>query len=384
MAEPQREWLEKDYYATLGVSEDASAADITKAYRKLARKLHPDANPGDPKAEDRFKEVSSAYDVIGDDDKRRSYDQVRRMGPVGGMFGGQGAPGGFRNVGFEDVGDLLGGLFGRRSTRQGGAAGGHSQRGNDLEAELLLGFEDAVNGLETTIQLTSDAVCATCSGSGSKPGSKPKACKNCNGRGLLDDNQGLFSMSRPCAACGGRGSVITDPCRDCSGKGSVVRPRDVAVRIPAGVKAGQTLRLAGRGAPGRFGGEPGDLFVKIKVAEHPLYGRSGGDLTLKVPISFAEAALGADISVPTIDGRTVKIRIPAGTPSGKTFRVRNPDAGKRSKNAKKAKAGKAGDLLVTVDVVVPERLSDAQRSAVEALAEATADSPRSYLDSYTT
>ncbi len=371
MAEPQREWLEKDYYATLGVSEDASAADITKAYRKLARKLHPDANPGDPSAEDRFKEVSSAYDVIGDDDKRKSYDQVRHMGPMGAMFGGgpggAGGAGGFRNVGFEDVGDLLGGLFGRRSGRRGGAGDTRGQRGSDLEAEMLLDFADAVNGLETSIQLTSEAACSTCSGSGSAPGSKPKTCKTCKGRGLLDDNQGLFSMSRPCGACGGRGSVITDPCGACGGQGSAVRPRDVAVRIPAGVKAGQKLRLAGRGGPGRFGGEPGDLFVKIRVADHPIYGRSGGDLTLTAPVTFAEAALGADIAVPTLDGRSVKIRIPAGTPAGKTFRVRNPDG---------------GDLLVTVDVVVPEHLSDAQRSAVEALAEATVDSPRSYLDSY--
>lgn len=380
MAEPQREWLEKDYYATLGVSETASASEITKAYRKLARKLHPDANPGDASAEDRFKEVSSAYDVIGDPDKRRSYDQVRHMGPVGGMFGGPDS-GGFRGMGFEDVGDLLGGLFGRRNRR--GGSPGSSQRGSDLEAQLLLDFADAVNGLETTISLNSEAVCPTCSGSGSAPGSKPKACKPCNGRGLHDDNQGMFSMSRPCAACGGRGSVITDPCDTCDGQGSVVRPRDVAVRIPAGVKAGQKLRLAGRGAPGRFGGESGDLFVKIRVTDHPIYGRSGGDLTLAVPITFAEAALGADIAVPTIDGRTVKIRIPAGTPSGKTFRVRNATAHKSSKTPKGGKNAKqGGDLLVTVDVKVPERLSDAQRSAVEALAEATVESPRSYLDRY--
>lgn len=366
--EPQREWFEKDYYKVLGVPESASDKEITKAYRKLARELHPDANPGDSAAEERFKEVSAAYDVIGDDEKRASYDEVRKMGPMGGMFGGAGGPGaGGFNVGFDDIGDLLGGLFGR-----GGGRGGRqqqasrAQQGADLEAELALDFDDAVTGIETEIHLTSEATCSTCDGVGSAPGSAPTRCGVCDGSGMQNDNQGFFSMSRPCSQCGGRGSIITDPCPSCRGSGAEVRPRDVKVRIPAGVKTGQKIRLKGRGGPGRFGGPPGDLFVKIKVKDHELFGRQGDDLTLDVPITFAEATLGADITVPTLAGDTVKIRIPAGTASGKTFRLRG-------------KGGDAGDLLVTAIVVVPDDLSDDQRAAVEAFAAASPGSPRSHL-----
>jgi molecular chaperone DnaJ len=371
MAEPQKEWFEKDYYATLGVDEKATNAEIRKAYRKLARELHPDANPGDTAAETRFKEVSSAYDVVGDEEKRARYDEVRRMGPIAGGFGGARRPGprgsgsdaGF-NVGFDDIGDLLGGLFGRG--RQGGATQSpRAHAGADLEADLTLDFEDAVRGLETTISLTSEASCSTCGGSGSAPGSAPQRCEVCGGRGIQDENQGLFSFSRPCAACGGRGAVITDPCPTCRGTGSEVRPRDVKVRIPAGVKSGQKIRLKGRGAPGRAGGPPGDLFVHIRVGDHPLFGRSGKDLTIDVPITFAEAALGANVKVPTLDGEPVAIRIPPGTASGKTFRLRG--------------RGGAGDLLATVVVAVPDSLTAEQRAAVEALAEATPTSPRSHL-----
>ncbi len=366
MAEPQREWFDKDYYATLGVSDKATDKEITKAYRKLARELHPDANPGNEAAEERFKEVSAAYDVVGDDDKRKSYDEVRRMGPAAGGFpGGGGGQPGF-NVGFDDIGDLLGGLFGRGGRGRGpGQQQSRAQAGADLEAELALDFDDAVNGIETEIHLTSEAACSTCTGTGSAPGSSPTSCKNCGGRGVLDDNQGMFSMSRPCGACGGRGSVITDPCPTCRGSGTEVRPRDVKVRIPAGVKTGQKIRLKGRGGPGRLGGPPGDLFVKVRVKDHPLFGRTGKDLTLDVPVTFAEAALGADIKVPTLDGDTVKIRIPAGTTTGKKFRVRG-------------RSGK-GDLLVTAVIEVPDRLSKQQREAVEAFAAASTESPRAHL-----
>ena len=364
MAEPQREWFEKDYYEILGVSDTASAKEITKAYRKLARELHPDANPDDAAAEERFKEVSAAYDVVGDEEKRKSYDEVRRMGPVGGMFGGgQGPAGGF-NVGFDDLGDLLGGLFGRGRAR-GGQRETRAQKGNDLEADLALDFDDAVNGIETTISLTSEATCSNCHGSGSRPGSTPTRCAECDGKGVLDENQGLFSFSRPCQVCGGRGSLITDPCEVCRGSGSEVRPRDVKVRIPSGVKSGQKIRLKGRGGPGRSGGPPGDLFVRIKVNDHPLFGRSGRDLTLDVPITFAEAALGADVRVPTLNGSPVTIRIPPGTATGKTFRLKDK--------------GGSGDLLVTVSVTVPHSLSDEERAAVEALADATTGSPRAHL-----
>lgn len=364
MAEPQREWFEKNYYEILGVSEKASAKDITKAYRKLARELHPDANPDNAEAEERFKEVSAAYDVVGDEDKRKSYDEVRRMGPMNGMFGGGGpGPGGGFNVGFEDIGDLLGGLFGRGRGRGGEPT--RAQRGADLEADLALDFDDAVNGIETTISLTSEATCSNCHGSGSKPGSAPRRCPECDGRGVHDENQGLFSFSRPCQVCSGRGSIITDPCEVCRGSGSEIRPREVKVRIPSGVKTGQKIRLQGRGGPGAQGGPPGDLFVRIKVKDHLLFGRSGADLTLEVPITFAEAALGAKVKVPTLNGAPVTMRIPPGTANGKTFRLKGKGGG--------------GDLLVTVAVAVPEALSAEQRAAVEALADATIDSPRAHL-----
>lgn len=369
-AEPQKEWFEKDYYKTLGVAEKASAKDITKAYRKLARELHPDANPGDAAAEERFKEVSAAYDVIGDEEKRATYDEVRRMGPMAGGFGGPGGPGGPGgaggfNVGFDDIGDLLGGLFGRGGRGRSGPQQSRAQAGADLEADLTLDFDDAVNGLETTITLTSEATCHTCHGTGAKPGSTPETCKVCKGKGVQDENQGLFSFSRPCAACGGRGSIVTDPCTTCRGIGVEVRPRDVKVRIPAGVKSGQKIRLKGRGGPGRLGGPPGDLYVRVTVADHPLFGRSGDDLTIDVPITFAEAALGADVKVPTLDSDPVTIRIPPGTATGKTFRLRG-------------KAGK-GDLLATVVVSVPSSLTDEQRQAIEALAAASPESPRAHL-----
>ena len=309
--------------------------------------------------------MSAAYDVVGDEEKRSSYDKVRRMGPMAGGFGGGGGrgPAGFGG-GFDDIGDLLGGLFGR-GRRGGGHQNSRAQRGADLLADLTLDFDDAVRGLETTISLRSEANCSTCSGSGSKPGSSPQTCAACKGKGVQDENQGLFSFSRPCPECGGRGSVITDPCPTCGGSGSEVRARDVKVRIPPGVKTGQTIRLKGRGGPGRFGGAPGDLLVQVKVADHPLFGRSGKDLTIDVPITFAEAALGAAVKVPTLDHDTVTIRIPAGTATGKTFRLRG-------------RAG-AGDLLATVVVAVPEDLTDDQRAALEALADATHESPRAHL-----
>lgn len=368
MTEYEKEWFEKDYYAILGITESASAKEIKSKYRKLARELHPDANPGDTNAETRFKEVSAAYDVIGDKDKRARYDEVRKMGPIGGAFGGPGAGpmGGGFNVNFNDVGDLLGGLFGRggRGRDQGAQAQG-GLRGRDLEVDLALDFADAVNGLETVISLTSEATCSSCAGIGAEPGTAPSKCEACDGRGVHDENQGLFSFSRPCQSCGGRGSVIASPCSTCRGTGTEVRPRDVKVRIPAGVKSGQKIRLKKRGGPGRAGAPPGDLYVHVKVEQHELFGRSGSDLTLELPISFAEAALGAKVEVPTLNGDVVKIRIPAGTDSGKTFRLKG--------------RGGAGDLLVTVAVAVPEKLSTEQREAVKAFAAATTDSPRAHL-----
>jgi molecular chaperone DnaJ len=371
---PQREWFEKDYYKVLGVDEKTPQKDITKAYRKLARELHPDANPDDPAAEERFKEVSAAYDVVGDEEKRKEYDEVRRLGPMaggaGGGFGG-GAPGG-GNFNFDagDLGDILGGLFGRNRGGGAGPRGAGPQRGSDLEAELHLPFREAVQGVTTSLHLTSDAPCSTCHGSGARPGTAPQVCPQCGGRGVLDENQGLFSFSTPCPNCGGRGAVITDPCPTCRGSGIERRPREVKVRIPAGVDDGQRIRLKGRGGPGRNGGPAGDLYVIAHVEPDPVFGRNGKNLTITVPVLFSEAALGTKLTVPTLDGEQVTLKIPEGTPSGKVFRVKG-----RGVKSKKS----TGDLLVTVQITVPRKLSKQQREAVEAFAAATTDSPREHL-----
>ena len=371
----QREWFEKDYYKVLGVAETATAKEITKAYRAAARDSHPDTHPGDTKAEERFKEVSAAYDVLGDEAKRKEYDEVRRLGPMGGGFGGpggfDGAPGGFNfNVGADGLGDLLGQMF-RGGRRGGGAsAGAGPQRGADVEANLTLDFVDAAKGITTTLSLTSDAACSTCHGSGAKPGTQPKVCSQCGGRGVVDDNQGFFSFSSPCRACQGRGVVVEQACPTCRGSGVEHRPRDVQARIPAGVADGQKIRLKGRGAPGRNGGPPGDLILECHVTPHVLFGRDGHNLTVRVPVTFAEAALGGDIDVPTLDGPTVTLRLKPGTQSGSRHRVKGKgiDAAKHT-----------GDLIVTVDVAVPTHLTDEQRAAVEALAAATTVSPRARM-----
>ncbi len=371
----QREWFEKDYYQVLGVPEGAPAKEITKAYRKLARQYHPDQNPGDATAEDRFKEVTAAYEVLGDAAKRKEYDEVRAMGPMAGM-GGPGGPGGFTfNVGNMDggIGDLFGQMFGQRGTRTRSGVG--PQRGADVTAQLTLDFEDAARGITTTLHLTSDTACSTCDGSGAAPGTSPTVCSQCGGRGVVDDNQGLFSFSAPCRACQGRGSVITSPCPTCAGSGTERRPRQVQARIPAGVSDGQTIRLKGKGAPGRNGGPAGDLLVDVKVTPHRLFGRSGNDLTIKVPVTYPELVLGADIDVPTLEGDRVTLRLKPGTPDGSRHRVRGRGITTTSKKA----GSRTGDLIVTVEVVIPDHLTDEQRAAVEQLAAATPANPRSAL-----
>jgi molecular chaperone DnaJ len=373
LPQAQREWFEKDYYKVLGVPDTASDKEIQRAYRKLAKKLHPDANPGDKSAEERFKEVSAANDVLGDPTKRKEYDEVRKLGPSAFNTGGNGGGGfGFSS---DDLGDLIGNLFGRNRNRGGAGSGRFGggagpQRGADLEAELHLSFLDAVNGLTTTVNVTSDTACGTCHGSGAAPGTSPVVCPTCQGRGVLDENQGFFSFSQPCPNCAGRGFTIDDPCPTCRGTGVERRPREVKVRIPAGVADGQRIRLKGRGDPGRNGGPPGDLYIVCQVEPHRLFGLDGRNLTITVPVTFAEAALGADISVPTIEGGTVKLRLSAGTRSGRTFRVK----GRGVSTAKTT-----GDLLVTVEVAVPSKLSPAERKAVEALAAAGTESPRAHL-----
>lgn len=363
-----QDWLEKDFYKILGVAKDASESEITKAYRKLARKYHPDANPGDETAEKKFKELSSAYDVIGNEKKRAEYDEIRRMGPLGGFSRGGGGFSGGTGHNF-DVGDLSD-LFGMFNQGTAGRAP-TPVRGEDLQAALTISFDDAIHGVETSVHLTSDAPCSTCAGSGAKPGTSPTVCPGCNGRGVNDDNQGFFSLSQPCPQCGGRGRIVTEVCPSCRGQGIERRPRKVKVRVPAGVKSGQKIKLKGRGAPGRDGGPPGDLVVKLTVGEHELFGRKGNNLTIKVPITFTEAALGSKVTVPTLEGDTVTLKIPEGTPTGQTFRVKG--RGIETKSSK-------GDLLVTVEVAVPSKVDAAQREVIEKLSRVTTGNPRAHFD----
>lgn len=360
----QREWFEKDYYAVLGVSKDASNKDITKAYRRLARQYHPDANPGDTAAEERFKEISAAYDVVGDETKRAEYDEVRRMGPMG--FGGPGGQGFSFDMGEGGLGDILGSMFGGGRRRSGVGP----QRGGDIETQLMLDFVEAVRGLTTSLTLTADSTCSGCNGSGARPGTSAKTCGACGGRGQVAQNQGIFSMASPCGSCRGSGQIIESPCITCRGTGIENRPREVNVRIPAGVDAGQRIRLKGKGAPGRNGGPSGDLFIEVIVRPHPVFGRDGDNLTVRVPVSFAEAALGATVQVPTLLGSEVGLRLKPGTQSGSRHRVKGQGV---------QTAHKTGDLIVTIDVVVPTDLSDAERDAIEKLHEVMG-SPRSRHD----
>ena len=365
------DWANKDFYKALGVSKDASAAEIKKAYRKLARANHPDSHPGDKAAEERFKTVAEAYDVLGDEEKRKQYDEMRSLFAGGyGPFGG-GAGGGTHttfDVGdlFGDgggLGDILGGVFGggagtRRTTRSA------ARRGADVETSTTIGFTDAVEGVTVSLRLASEAPCPDCRGTGARPGSMPRVCPECDGVGMRAASRGgAFTLNETCPACGGRGIVVDDPCPTCHGSGRGLSDRAIQARIPAGVRDGQRIKLRGKGAPGEHGGPPGDLYVVVKVSPHRLFGRSGDNLTVKVPISFDEAALGADIKVPTLGGAPVTVKIPAGTPSGRTFRVRGRGVTRKD--------GTKGDLLVTVEVQVPAALSDEARSAIEAYRKAT-------------
>lgn len=370
----QREWYDKDYYAVLGVSKAATPKEITTSYRQLARKFHPDANPNDDAAEERFKAISAAYEVVGDDTKRREYDGVRAVaarGNSGGRSPGGGVDG--SRFGPADIGDLLGNLFGRGAT--GGADPNTPfsrgpQRGSDLEADLHLAFIDAIRGATTSVNLVSEVACPDCTGTGAASGTTPRVCPECRGRGVQDDNQGFFSFSRPCNGCGGAGTIIDVPCPTCSGGGVVTRPRMVKVKLPEGVRDGQQIRLKGKGGPGRNNGPAGDLYVRVLVEPHALFGRDGDHLTVSLPVSFFEAALGSDVRVPTIDGDAVTIRIPPGTPAGRTFRIKNRGV---------STASGRGDLLVALELAVPTELSDDQRTALEALRDATSESPRAGL-----
>lgn len=368
-----RDWVEKDFYSILGVPDTATAEEIKKSYRKLAQQHHPDANPGDAAAEERFKEISEAYSILSDAEQRKEYDQVRRLAASGGFqgFGGRGGFGG-QQVRVEDLQDLLGGFggfgdlfgFGSQRSRSG------PSRGADLVTDLSIGFEDAAFGVTTEVNLDGAAPCSRCGGSGAEPGTSVVTCPTCGGRGMVAQNQGLFSFSQACPQCGGSGRLVETPCAQCRGSGVENRLRKVKLKVPAGVKDGQTLRVKGKGAPGSFGGPPGDLMVRIRVAPSKTFGRKGNDLTLKVPITYTEAALGTKIDVPTLNGG-VKVKIPSGTPSGKTFRVRGKGI--------VPSQGRPGDLLVTVEVAVPKKVGKDEKRLLEELAAHETDDIRSHL-----
>jgi molecular chaperone DnaJ len=379
----QRDYVEKDYYRILGVSQDAEQSEIARAYRKLARELHPDANPNDPEAESRFKEVSEAYSVLSNAEKRAEYDRVRQLVGSGAFGGGFPPPGGgFGGPGAQafDLSDLLGGLFGQAG--RGGPAGSPFGRtrqraapGRDLETDLTLSFDDAMAGVTTTLRVNGNAICSTCGGSGARPGTSPQICPVCGGTGAVARDQGMFSFSEPCDNCGGTGRVIPDPCPTCGGTGAERRTRDIRARIPAGVKDGARIRLKGKGEPGPPGSQPGDLFVNVHVTPHEVFERRGDDLLLRLPISFAEAAMGTKVAVPTLQ-QPVTLRVPAGTESGRTLRV-------RGRGAPRSKGG-YGDLLVTVDVVVPRKLTRTQRKLLEDFAATEDDQIRAHLERYLT
>ncbi|WP_067703459.1 molecular chaperone DnaJ [Nocardia jejuensis] len=374
-----REWLEKDFYKELGISSSATQDEVKKAYRKLARDLHPDKNPGDSKAEERFKAVSEAQAVLSDPEKRKEYDEARRLFANGGFGRGGFSPGGGyagQQGGFTNdfnlgdifgggqataadggLGDLLGGLF----NRSGARTSSRPRRGSDVETETTLGFREAAQGVTVPLRMTSPAACTTCHGSGAKPGTSPRVCPHCNGSGVISRNQGAFGFSEPCEDCRGTGSIIDDPCVDCRGSGIQNRTRTITVRIPPGVRDGQRIRLAGQGEAGLRGAPPGDLFVTVHVSQDKVFGRNGDDLTLVLPVSYAELVLGTTVSVPTLEGR-VGVKVPPGTADGRTLRVRGRGVPKRD--------GVAGDLLVTVKVAIPQKLDDEATEALRRYAEA--------------
>jgi len=380
-----KDWLEKDYYAVLGVTRSASTDEIKKAYRKLARELHPDRNPGDKDAEERFKAVSEAYDVLSDDRKRREYDEMRslfgsgafrrnaRSGAGGVPFdlsdllgGGGTRAGGDRLFGGGGLSDLFGSIFsGATGARRG------PTRGRDVETEVTLDFAQAVKGTMLPITLRAPGICDTCRGTGGRPGTIPRTCTQCRGSGLVTRSEGTFSLAEPCRQCQGVGTIVEEKCPECRGTGGVTKTRTLNVRIPPGVSDGQRIRLAGRGEPGDRGGPAGDLLVLVRVRPDPLFGRKGDDLTLTVPITFVEAVRGVNLRVPTLDG-AVTLRVPPGTPSGRTMRVRGRGVRRRD--------GQAGDLLVTVEVTVPPRLSPEAQRALDEYAASAPPAPREHID----
>jgi molecular chaperone DnaJ len=356
-----------ELYKTLGVSKNASDEEIKKAYRKLARQYHPDRNPDDKGAEEKFKEISAAHDVLADPEKRKEYDAGGQFGGFGGFGGGGGqgpfGPGGGGAQGFggADLGDIFSNLFGRG----GGGGRGQAQqvRGRDLETEVQLSFDQAVNGAQISVTVPKAERCRTCHGSGAKPGTSPVTCPRCEGRGIDAQSQGFFSISQPCPQCGGSGQIIEDPCPTCGGSGLTQQTKRYKVNIPAGVKDGTRIRLAGKGEAGPRGGPPGDLYVTTKVASSPVFKRlDDGNLEVAVPISVPEALRGGTIEVPTLEG-TKKIKVAAGTRHGTIQRL-------KGEGPPKAKGKGRGDIRYRLEIEIPSDLTDEQSEAAEKLAEA--------------
>jgi molecular chaperone DnaJ len=372
-----KDYLEKDYYKTLGVPKTAKTAEIKKAYRDLARKYHPDANAnkGNADAGERFKEITEAYNVLSDEKQRKEYDEARSM--FGGGFrvptGTRGGAGGSTFdlgdlFGGDGLGDVLGGIFRGR----GGTTQSRARRGADVETETTLAFGDSIDGATVALRLTGEGPCPVCHGTGAKAGTVPRVCPDCQGTGQQSRNLGGFGMSEPCKTCRGRGLVVDDPCQSCSGSGRAMSSRTIQARIPAGVADGQRIRIPGKGAPGEHGGRNGDLYVRVHVKPHAVFGRNGDNLTVTVPVTISELALGAEIKVPTHRGPAVTVRVPPGTPNGQVFRV--PGRGVRKKD------GTLGALLATVDITVPQDLNSKARSALEDLRIATSGTdPREEL-----
>jgi molecular chaperone DnaJ len=343
-------------YDTLGVPKNASADEIKKAYRKLARQHHPDANPGDAAAEAKFKEVQTAYDVLSDAEKRKQYDA---FGSANGRLGGAPGGGGAQFADF-DLSDLFGGLFG------GGGGGGFGrarasqpERGSDLQTEVHVSFEDSLKGVQVPVRADVETACQTCGGSGAEPGTAPIVCPECGGRGVVSDAQGLFSLSHPCPRCRGNGTVIEQPCHTCRGSGRERVQKTFQVKIPAGAKDGTKIRLKGRGEQGRNGGPAGDLYVVARVADSPVYERRGSDLVVDVPLTYADATLGTSVEVPTPEG-PISLKVPAGSQPGKLLKV-------KGRGAPKLKGGGKGDLLARLKLTVPEKVSKQERDLLEQL-----------------
>ncbi len=345
--------MSTNLYETLGIAKNASPDEIKKAYRKLARQYHPDRNPGDDAAEAKFKEVQTAYDVLSDPAKRKQYDtigngRVRAGGPGGAPFD--------FNLGDFDLGDILGGVFGRGA--RGATPRREPQRGADIEAVVNVSFEDSLKGIQTQIPVEVEVACRECGGTGAQPGTTPIICPECNGRGVLSESQGLFSLSQPCPRCRGNGTVIEQPCPRCHGTGRERRTKRYSVKIPAGVKDGTRIRLKGKGEPGANGGPSGDLHVVTRVAPSPIYERRGAaDLVVEVPVSFPTAALGGSVEVPTPEG-PVSLKIPAGSEDGKLLRI-------KGRGAPKLKGGGKGDVLARLRIHVPKKLNKRGRELLE-------------------